>query len=138
MTTTTTLNIEKKLESYQLIAKIFTEMGDTTTAKAACELGLSLNPLCGILKFFQGLVFYKRGIHDKSTKYFNDIICNNDMVGNEKLKLLFEKNNIPFDEMFMESLKEIYSKVRMEKIFKFSVLSIGMIIIGILSIKLLG
>lgn len=129
---------ETKLESYRLIAKIFTKTGDLTTVITACDLGLSLNPLCGVLKFFKGVAFYRKGVHDKSTKYLNDIICGNTTTHNKELKSLFQEHNIPFDSLFMQSLKEVHSKIRIQKILNFSLLLIGIIFIDILYIKLFG
>lgn len=129
---------EMKLESYRKIARVFTEIGDMTTVITACDLGLSLNPLCGVLKFFKGIAFYRMGIHDKSTKIFNEIIYGNSIIYNDQLKLLFQENNIPLDGIFMQSLKEIHSKIRMQKILNFSLLLIAMVFVGILCIKVFG
>lgn len=129
---------ETKLESYRLIAKIFTKTGDLATVITACDLGLSLNPLCGELKFFKGVAFYRMGIHDKSTKIFNDIIYGNNIIHDDKLKLLFQENNIPHDGFFMQSLNKVYSKMRMKKILNFSPLLIVIVFIGILCFKMFG
>lgn len=119
---------EEKLASYQLVATIFTEVGDVRIVKAACNLGLSLNPICGVLKFFKGLSYHKKGIYNKSTRHFTEIICRKGIIYDDKLKKLFEHYNIPFDEIFMESLNEAYTKARNNKIATILLLLVGIIV----------
>lgn len=133
-----TTGIERKLQSYKDIAKIFTERGDLDVAKAACDLGLELNPVCGVLKFFKGLVCYKGGRHDKSTQFFTDIICGNSEICDTETKILFEKHQIPFDEVFMESLREVYSKIQNQKVLITLFLLTVTIILTIFCVKTWG
>lgn len=122
---------ERKLKSYQDIAEAFTEIGRMDIVQKSCDLGLTLNPLCSILKFFKGLSFYKKGMHDKSTEYFTQIVSGKVITYDKETKLLFQKHHVPFDEVFMESLREVHSKIRNEKILKISFLLIVIIIISL-------
>ena len=102
------------------------------TVIAACDLGLSMHPLCGILKFFKGLAYYKKGMYKKSTHYFVNVIRGNEIICDDKLKILFNKYQIPFDDMFMESLCEVYTKIKKVKfiriIFLLSIITVAVLV----------
>jgi len=131
-------DMEKKLESYQLIIHRAITQQKYPIAIAAVKKAIDINPICYITRTLQSIVHHRQGRYDLSAQNLTNIISTVDNDTLDKVQSLLNTYDIPYDLTYYECLQNVHAKIKNEKIISILFLLIAIIVAVGISIKFWG
>jgi tetratricopeptide (TPR) repeat protein len=130
------IDIVKKLATYQLIINRAISRNEYHIAMTGIEQALKINPVCEITQTLQNIIHHRLGKYDKSSQNLKHILKNADKKTLETINNLLATYDLPSDLTYYECMQEIYSKIRNKKIINISLLFIFVIVAITILMKL--